>query len=69
MCPLVSQQQSIEPCLQIVLPSWFLKGSKRETGREEGREGGQQMGRISDGEGGRKGGKQLERISDREGEE
>ena len=30
MCPLVNQQQSIEPCLQIERPSWSLKGLTKE---------------------------------------
>ena len=42
VCPLVSQQQSIEPCLQIVLPSWFLKGSEGGTGRQGGRKAGRE---------------------------
>ena len=66
---MVSQQQSIEPCLQIVLPSWFLEG---ETGRQGGRKAGRKDNRwgelVTEREAGREGGKHLERISDRERE-
>ena len=67
MCPLVSQQQSIEPCLQIVLPSWFLEG---ETGRQGGRKAGRKDNRwgelVTEREAGREGNSWRESVVGRE---